>query len=239
MPWPRPCIERRLFLQMLAATAASAGGLAVPAFAGAATREAVIEAAKGESGLVWYDHYDRAASEAILAAFRRAYPFVKQAEFVDVPSAQKTAKIIQESMAGGPTADVLLNGCGGAAIAVRSRLGAGNGLGARSGVATSPVMTPTPYMILALTPPYVVLYNTDLVKEADVPHSWDDAFDPKWKGHTGHWMRAAFFVDLLPAIGEDEVREISCAVSRRCSRACSTGSFRWRRRWDPARSRWR
>ena len=69
----------------------------------------MIEAAKGESGLVWYDHYDHAASDEILAAFQRAYPFVKRAEFVDVPSAQKTAKIIQESMAGGPTADVLLS----------------------------------------------------------------------------------------------------------------------------------
>ena len=101
--------QRRAFLQMLAAAAAT-GGLAAPRRASAATREAVIEAAKAESGLVWYDHYDRTASEGILADFQRAYPFVKKVEFVDVPSAQKTAKIMQESMAGGPTTDVLLHG---------------------------------------------------------------------------------------------------------------------------------
>jgi iron(III) transport system substrate-binding protein len=199
--------ERRLVLQMLAAAAANAGGLAVSTHAGAATGEAVIAAAKGESGLVWYDHYDRAAAEGTLAAFQRAYPFVKKTEFVDVPSAQKTAKIIQESMAGGPTADVLLN----EASVQQSLFDRGLLLEtdwAALGVATSPVMTPTPYMILALTPPYVVLYNTDLVKEADVPRSWDDTVDPKWKGHTGQWMRAAMFVNLLPAMGEAKARDL-------------------------------
>ena len=143
-------------------------------------------------------------SEAILAAFQRAYPFVKKTEFVDVPSAQKTAKIIQESMAGGPTADVLLNDAAVQKSLAERRLVLETDWAAL-GVATSAVMTPTPDMILALTPPFVVLYNTDLVKEADVPRSWDDAFDAKWKGHTGHWMRASFFVHLSAALGEAKV----------------------------------
>ena len=67
------------------------GPLTFPARA--ATRESVVDAAKRESGLVWYDHYDRAASEGLLNAFQRVYPFVRQVEFVDVPSAQKIAKI--------------------------------------------------------------------------------------------------------------------------------------------------
>jgi iron(III) transport system substrate-binding protein len=199
--------QRRAFLQMLAATTASAG-LAAPRAASAATRDAVIEAAKGEGGLVWYDHYDRAAAEGILADFQRAYPFVKKVEFVDVPSAQKTAKIMQESMAGGPTTDVLLHG----AAVTQSLYERGLVLEAdwgALGVATSPVLTPTSYMIVATTAPYVVLYNTDLVKPADVPNSWNDAFDPKWKGHTGHWLRASFFVEMIPALGEDGARDLA------------------------------
>jgi iron(III) transport system substrate-binding protein len=192
---------------MLAAAAATAGGLATPNLADAATREATIAAAKGESGLVWYDHYDHAAAEGIFAAFRHAYPFVKQAEFVDVPSAQKTAKIVQESMAGGPTSDVLLMDASTLeALFKRAMLLETDW--AALGVATSPVMTPTPYMILTTTATYVVLYNTDRVKGADVPQSWDDAVDPKWKGHTGHWMRAAFFVSLVPALGEAKARDL-------------------------------
>jgi ABC-type Fe3+ transport system substrate-binding protein len=199
--------ERRAFLQMVAAAAATSG-LAISRDARAATREAVIEGAKAESGLVWYDHYDRAASEGILADFQRAYPFVKKVEFVDVPSAQKTAKIMQESMAGGPTTDVLLHG----AAVTQSLYDRGLLLEAdwaALGVVPSPVLTPTSYMIVATTAPYVVLYNTDLVKPADVPKTWNDAFDPRWKGHTGHWMRAAFFIDMMPALGEAGARELA------------------------------
>jgi ABC-type Fe3+ transport system substrate-binding protein len=198
---------RRLVLQMLAAAAA-----ARPGFAFAATREATIEAAKSETGLVWYDHYDRAAAEGVMAAFQRAYPFVKAPQFVDVPAAQKTAKIIQESMAGGPTADVLLDG----PATHRSLFDRGLLLEtdwAALGVATSPVMTPTPYMILTTTAPDVVLYNTDLVKPAEVPRSWDEAADPKWTGRTGQWMRAAFFVDLVPALGEAGARDLASRVA--------------------------
>ena len=198
--------DRRRFLQ---GVAAAAGSLAAPrgAGAGAASRDAVIEAAKAEGGLVWYDHYDRAAAEGIFAGFQRAYPLVKKAEFVDVPSAQKTAKIVQESMAGGPTTDVLLHG----AAVTQSLFDRGLLLEtdwAALGVAISPVITPTSYMTVATTAPYVVLYNTDLVKTADVPQSWNDVFDPKWQGRTGHWMRAAFFVDMLPAVGEDGARDL-------------------------------
>lgn len=196
--------ERRLFLQMLAAATVTT---AVPPFARAATRASTIEAAKGESGLVWYDHYDRTAAEGIMSAFQRAYPFVKEVEFVDVPSAQKTAKIIQESMAGGPTTDVLLND------ASTQQSLAGRGLLLESdwgalGVATSPVMTPNPYMILTTTAAYVTLYNSDLVTGADVPQSWDDVVDPKWTGRTGQWMRAALFVTLVPAMGEAKARDL-------------------------------
>ena len=181
----------------------------MPARAAAANRDAVIEAAKGEGGLVWYDHYDPAAAAGILAEFKRAYPFVKNVEFVDVPSAQKTAKVMQESMAGGPTTDVLRHWRSSRAIVVRPRGLLLEADWAALGVATSPVTTPTAYMIVAAaTAPYVLLYNTDLVKADDVPKNWNDSVDPKWKGRTGHWMRAAFFIDMLPTIGEDGARDM-------------------------------
>lgn len=197
--------DRRRFLHGLAGATAAVGGFAAPAHA--ASRDEVIAAAKAESGLVWYDHYDRDAAAGILAAFQRAYPFVKNVEFVDVPSAQKTAKIMQESMAGGPTTDVLLHG----AAVTQSLFDRGLVLEAdwaALGVAPSPVVTPTSYMIVATTAPYMLLYNTDLVKGADVPQSWDGAVDPKWQGRTGHWMRASFFVDMMPAVGEDGARDL-------------------------------
>ena len=200
--------DRRRFIQTLAAGTAATLSFAALERASAASREDVIDAAKTETGLVWYDHYDGGAAQGILANFQRAYPFVKKVEFVDVPSAQKTAKIVQESTAGGPTADVLLHG----ASATQSLHERGFLLDtdwASLGVAVSAVLTPTPYMIVATTAPYAALCNTNLVKGADTPQSWNDMVDPKWKGHTGHWMRASFFVDIIPAIGEDPARDLA------------------------------
>ena len=194
--------NRRQFLHALAAATAVTS---TDARATGPGREEVIAAAKSESGLIWYDHYDAGAARAILANFQRTYPFVKKAEFVDVPSAQKTAKIVQESMAGGPTADVLLHG----AAVTQSLYQRGFLLEtdwAAMGVATSPALTPTAYMIMATAAPYAALCNTNLVK--DVPRSWNDMVDPNWKGRTGHWMRAAFFVDIIPAIGENASRDL-------------------------------
>ena len=73
---------------------------------------------------------------------------------------------------------------------------------------TIPTTTPTKYMLMALTPPYVVLSNNDQVKQTDIPRTWDDAVSEKWRGKTGHWMRASFFVGLLPALGEDKARDL-------------------------------
>jgi iron(III) transport system substrate-binding protein len=196
--------NRRQFLHALAAATAVTGADARATGPG---REEVIAAAKSESGLIWYDHYDAGAARSILANFQRTYPFVKKVDFVDVPSAHKTAKIVQESMAGGPTADVLLHG----AAVTQSLYQRGFLLEtdwAAMGVATSPALTPTAYMIMATAAPYAALCNTNLVKDADIPQSWNDMVDPKWKGRTGHWMRAAFFVDVIPAIGESASRNL-------------------------------
>ncbi len=196
--------NRRHFLHALAS---ALSGTMTNARANGPGREEVIEGAKSESGLIWYDHYDADAARSILTNFQRAHPFVKKVEFVDVPSAQKTAKVVQESMAGGPTADVLLHG----ASVTQSLYQRGFLLEsdwAALGVATSPVLTPTAYMIVATTAPYAALCNTNLVKGTDIPQTWSDMADAKWQGRTGHWMRAAFFVDIIPAIGESASRDL-------------------------------
>ena len=195
-------LDRRFVLRGIAATAA---GLAAPLQAHAATKEQIVEAAKGEAGLLWYDHYDRDATEEVLATFRKVYPFVKKTEFISVPSAQKTARIIQESTAGGPTTDILLNDASIVKL-LRDRGFVLDTEAAALGV--DPALAPTPFLVSALPPPYVVLYNTNLVKDDEAPRTWDDAVADKWKGRTGHWMRAAAFVNLSSAVGEAKARAL-------------------------------
>lgn len=198
--WPGVSCNRRSFIRGLAAS-----GLAFATPARAATREEIIEAASREAGLIWYDHYDRDATDEVLAAFRKTYPFVKKTEFVSVPSAQKTARIIQESTAGGPTTDILLNDASIVKL-LRDRGFVLDTEAAALGV--TPALAPTPYLVSALTPPYVILYNTNLAKDDEVPRTWEDAVDAKWKGRTGHWMRAAAFVNLSSMVGDAKAREL-------------------------------
>src|SRR4051812_1966753 len=83
----------------------AAGGLALlggPAAwtpARAQSRDTIIEAAKKEEGIVWYEAYNRDEGNAILKEFQRAYPFVRKLDFLEVPASQKQARFVQESLA--------------------------------------------------------------------------------------------------------------------------------------------
>lgn len=51
----------------------------------------------------------------------------------------------------------------------------------------------------------VVAYNTNLVKKEDLPKTWDDLLDPKWKGKLVVDSRPKSFLHLMPAWGEQKV----------------------------------
>lgn len=42
--------------------------------------------------------------------------------------------------------------------------------------------SPSKHWVGFAAPPMVIMYNKDLVDEAEVPESWEDLLDPKWKG---------------------------------------------------------
>jgi iron(III) transport system substrate-binding protein len=48
---------------------------------------------------------------------------------------------------------------------------------------------------------YVVLYNTQLVPEAQAPRTWEDLLDPRWRGRLGTWSSAAGIAHLPKAWG--------------------------------------
>jgi iron(III) transport system substrate-binding protein len=47
-------------------------------------------------------------------------------------------------------------------------------------------------------------YNTNLVKESELPKTWDDFLDPKWKGKLAVEARLKFFVMATPHWGGEE-----------------------------------
>ena len=185
-------------------------GLVVAAMAGAAAAQTLDEvkaAAAKEGKVVWYDSLPRAEGDAILAEFQKAFPFIKSAEYLEVPGAAKTARITQESRAGGPTADVTLDG-----PASGMRHAASGFLLAVDwkalGVEMSKERTPNEYLIAITTPLFGVLYNTDKVKESEAPKTYADLVDPKWTGRVGTWSRAIGFVILAADWGEDKTTDL-------------------------------
>ena len=198
-------LNRRGFLG-LGLLMASAMTVAVPEYAAAADKlDDIIAAAKKEGHVVWYDSLPRNQGEAILAEFHKAYPFIK-ADYLEVPGAEKVARITQESMAGGPTADVTLDG---AAAAMRQQEQGfllpvdWKGLG----IDLSPQRTPNEYLIAITAPLFGVLYNTNKVKPNDVPKTYAELVDPKWQGRIGTWARANGFATMLAAWGEDKTTD--------------------------------
>ena len=196
--------SRRQFLRAVAAGCAVA---ATPFPAWSAASGPIIEGVKSEKGLVWYDHYDRKEVKILFDAFKKQFPFVAEPQFISVPSAQKAARILQESMAGGPTSDIILYDP--ATLQQLKDRGFTRDVDWKQlGLQITPTIAPNPYMALVTSALYVALTNKNLVTDADVPTTWDAAFDAKWAGRTGHWMRAAEFPQLIPALGEDKVRDL-------------------------------
>jgi iron(III) transport system substrate-binding protein len=199
--------DRRTLLKGVAATGglAATGLCTLPALA-AKTRAEIIEAAKKEGGLVWYEAFTRAELNAIAKPFLDLYPFVKRFEGIEVPAAQKQARFVQESMAGGPTTDIFLSSSAGLNAFVKRGLVI-DGEWDALGIEKSDIKTPTPQLIMYTTAVYVGVYNPNKVKEAELPKSWDDFLDPKWKGRTGAWARSVMYNVMSNAWGEDKTRQ--------------------------------
>src|SRR5262245_23299474 len=154
-------IDRRDLISGLAATSGFAlfGATGVSC---AETLDAVIEGAKREAGLVWYEAFARDEGNTVFKAFQGKYPFVRRLDYTEVPASQKQARFVQESLAGGPTTDVFLSSSAGLQEFVNQKLlieADWQGLG----VAMSDVRTPTPFLHHYTTAAYVGIYNTNRV----------------------------------------------------------------------------
>lgn len=63
---------------------------------------------------------------------------------------------------------------------------------------------PNGYFLAASFSKYGIVYNTNLVKGDDVPKTWADCLDPKWKGQVAVMTRPRAYTALWSAWGKDE-----------------------------------
>ena len=191
-------------------------------FAGAL--DDVIAGAKKEGKVSLYESQQPKAWAKIMAVFQKRYPFIKSYEQERLVAGKMVTRVINEAKAGIWNADTVASGT----------VQMGN-LAARG------LLQPVDWKALGIPEKsvfdrytsvgslfaYVIGYNTDLVKGADIPKKWDDVLNPKWKGKGSWWFYPQPWATLAGVWGESRavsVLDKFLAQNWRSSRSTATVS---------------
>jgi iron(III) transport system substrate-binding protein len=160
-----------------------------------------VEAEK-VGNIIWYESTPDNQADKIVAAFQKRFPKLKLEHIRDTGGNSVGARIVQESQGDTRTADVATTG---AAISVplreRKLITETNW----NAYGLSKELAPTPYGVVTTSVVYVIIYNTQLVKEADAPKTWEDLLNPRWSGKIGIWVRGEGEGSLAATWGEEKV----------------------------------
>lgn len=173
--------------------------------------EEVAQKAAEEGTIVWYESIPPELADLVMADFKKEYPDL-DFNYVTVGGSQRLARVTQESMGGGPTADALTDGA--SSIMTLAEQGFARAIDwEKLGFDTSSADVPNEYMVRTNAAVYVTIYNTDLVSEDDVPSTYDDLLSDKFAGNWGTWARPNGFLNMLPVWGEEKTREFVEALA--------------------------
>jgi ABC-type Fe3+ transport system substrate-binding protein len=154
----------------------------VAAPAGAASFDSALEAAaRKEGSVVWYTGLiANQITRPMAAAFEARFPGIK-VEYSRASNTETTLKVLNEARAHRVQADVFDVTSG-----IHSLMDAHVIAAYQAPFAAHfPAVLKDPEGYWFGTNLYflTVAYNTNLVKPADAPRTWDDLLDPRWKGH--------------------------------------------------------
>mgnify|MGYP005995042747 CR=1 FL=1 len=201
-------MKRREFTLGLMAGGAAAASGALPAGRAAAASADLIAAAEAEGKVVWYTTMivDQAV-RPIAAAFEAKYPGIK-VEFSRAGSGDTALKIVNEGQAGRMMGDVF---DGTATFASVMPAGAVEPYVPESAAGIPDTFKSSDGSWHALNFYFLTtVYNTDLVAPEDVPKTYEELLDPKWKGQMV-WSvvpepvaAPGFAGNVLMTMGEEE-----------------------------------
>jgi iron(III) transport system substrate-binding protein len=169
------------------------------------TIAALYDAAKKDGKVSWWDQHDQAVAQKFADAFQKQFPGVS-VEFFEATQDVLKARSIQEARAGRVSFDFIDTGQ--------------NWPGYQEAAIVDAKTDFTELLTLAgvdkqflvdgtYSPEFNVYgaaYNTELVKEADLPDTLDGFSDPKWKGQLAIESRLRPYVYGTPFLGgEDKV----------------------------------
>lgn len=170
------------------------------------TAQVIIEGAKQEGQLMIYTSMGIGDMEILVSKFEERYPFL-EVEYLRISGAYFVEKVFAEFKAEHYAADVLET----SGFLMYDLL--------KEGVFqsySSPEREAYPagakdiegYWTTDRINTNVIAYNTDLVESEDIPKSYQDLLDPKWKGKLGLARNdVELFAYTLALWGEEEARE--------------------------------
>jgi iron(III) transport system substrate-binding protein len=161
---------------------ACVAGMVMPAHAQAQESwDAVVDAAKKEGKVVVYDMALGAPYFiAVLKSFEAKYGI--PVESLDLRASELSERIRTEQSAGRYLGDVEMI----SSTMIEEQLQKGDFIERLPAIPNAahlrPLFHATEYSVPAFVQPMGILINTRMVKDDEVPKSWDDLLDPKWKG---------------------------------------------------------
>ena len=172
-------------IRMLAGTVLAAVLATSAAAADMTPQEAELyEAAKQEGELTWYiAQFGTEQSEKLGQSFTERYPGVR-VNVIRTTGQVAYARLMQDLRANVAQCDVFSGTDISHTISLKTDGHLAQYVPENAAKLRKPYLDldPDGYYHTTSANPTIIVYNTDLVSEADVPRNWTDLADPKWKG---------------------------------------------------------
>jgi iron(III) transport system substrate-binding protein len=184
-----------IFLTMIVSESSAFGAQSDPA-------SRIIEGAKKEGALVWYTALNLNDSEMLTKRFEQLYPFIKT-ETLRLSSFSLLSKIQTEARAGAFKADVI------EIAGVLGHILKKDGLFAQyispeSRFYPDSVKDPDGTWTSFFMNTHVLVYNTKLVKKEELPKSYEEIINPKWKNKSTMSEDFDIFGMMLKVMGREK-----------------------------------
>ena len=167
----------------------------------AASSESLIDAAKREGEVVYYASMNLSEANAIVAEFEKRYPFIK-VKLQRTGSEKLLSRVLTEFRAKKIFADVIQTVE--FSMHIFNRTGALARYLPQSNAAYPKEFKEEGFWTTVYYNAYVTAYNTRLVPARQLPKTYDDLLDPKWKGKLMmEGTKADWFAGMLQILGQE------------------------------------
>jgi ABC-type Fe3+ transport system substrate-binding protein len=141
----------------------------------------LIAAAKKEGKLVYYTTMTLSQSKKVVDSFQKRYPFIK-ANLFRLGGGPLLNKMLAEARAGRHSWDVV-SGRGELFLPLMNKGLLASYISPEAKMIPEDLVDKKGYWTAFYVNPYALGYNTDSVRKEDVPKSYEDLLDPRWKGN--------------------------------------------------------